>query len=253
MKKKIPKTWVTAYDIFSARVAEKSGVDTILVGDSLGMVVYGMENTHGVTKEMMAQHFLAVQKGAPNTRIVIDFPFGCAENILNAVETAEFFSNIGAKIFKIEGGIENLEIFLELRSRGYEIVGHLGLTPQSITDWKVQGNTEVESEKIFSAVKKFSSIGIKEIILECVPQSVGKKSQEIITSKNSGDIIGIGAGRHVNAQVLVFDDVVGRSEKKFSPKFLKRYTDSEKVSINALKNFVSEVQEKKFPAEKNVY
>lgn len=242
-------TWVTAYDMFSARMAQEANVDTILVGDSLGMTVYGMENTTTLTKEIMLPHCLAVKKTADTTRIVVDFPFGSTEDIMMAVETAEFFSNHGFNTFKIEGGIEMLPIFMELRSRGYEIIGHLGLTPQSITNWKLQGTDDESAEKIFTAIQKFSVLGIKEIVLECVPESVGQKAQEIF----SGRIIGIGAGRNLGGQVLVFDDIVGRTPQNFRPKFLKRYTDTEKISLEALKKYKAEVEGKIFPGEENIY
>ncbi len=248
---KIPKTWITAYDVFSAQVAEKCGVDTLLVGDSLGMTVYGFEDTTSVTREMMAEHFKAVKRGAPNTRIVLDFPFGCDSDALTAVETAEFFANAGAEIFKIEGGLEMLEIFLELRSRGYEIVGHLGLTPQKIQKkhWGVQGREKSEAKEISQAVKKFAAIGIKEVVLECVPEPLATKIQ----SEFSGDIIGIGAGRNCNAQVLVFDDVVGKTPEIFAPKFLRKFGSARQNAEISVQKFLESVRKKTFPAEENIF
>ncbi len=242
------KTWVTAYDFFSARIAEQAKIDTILLGDSLGMTVYGHENTKKVTTEMMLRHFEAVKKGAPNSDIVIDFPFGTTENILIAIETAETFANAGGKIFKLEGGIELLSIFMTLQARGFEIVGHLGLTPQT-SEWKVHGKEKKEADEILKTIKSFDAIGIKKIVLECVPSSLAKKAQEIF----SGDIIGIGAGKDVNAQVLVFDDVVGRTDEKFQPKFLRRFGNAYEYEKNAIEQYISSVQDESFPNENEMY
>lgn len=242
------KTWITAYDIFSARIAEKSQIDTLLVGDSLGMTVYGFESTQKVTTEIMVRHFEAVKKGAPNSRIVIDFPFGTTKNILTAVETAEIFANAGANIFKIEGGKEMLPIFMELKSRNFEIVGHLGLTPQT-ADLRVHGREKIEEIEILETIKNFDALGIKEIVLECVPEQLGKKAQEIF----SGDIIGIGAGKDVNAQILVFDDVVGRTMLEFKPKFLRRFGNAFEYEQNAVEEYIDAVQKEKFPSEEESY
>jgi 3-methyl-2-oxobutanoate hydroxymethyltransferase len=258
MPKITPQVWITAYDFFSSRIAEQAGVDTILVGDSLGMTVYGDEDTTKVTREIMARHFTAVQRGAPNTRIVLDFPFGCDRDVLTAVETAEYFNTIGAKYFKIEGGIEMLEIFLELRARGYNIVAHLGLTPQKIArkNWKVQGEVPEKAEEIFLACKKFAAIGIQEIVLECVPEHLAQKIQEYFDTtfpQKKIDIIGIGAGRNLNAQVLVFDDVVGKTPENFSPKFIQTFGNAAEYEQKAVEKFVDAVQQKTFPGEGNVF
>ena len=242
------KTWITAYDFFSARVAEHSGIDTILVGDSLGMTVYGMEDTKSVTVEMMTRHFEAVKKGAPNTRIVLDFPIGTTENVMVAVETAEIFANAGASIFKIEGGKEMIPIVMELKSRGFEVVGHLGLTPQT-SDWRVHGREEKESDEILKCIQTFEALGVTDIVLECVPEPLATKAQELF----SGDIVGIGAGRNTNAQVLVFDDAVGRTVSDFSPKFLRRFGDAYLQEKTAVQKYVQAVQNNSFPSVEEVY
>ena len=248
MIKDMKKTWITAYDFFSGRIAEKSGIDTLLVGDSLGMTVYGFEDTKKVTIEMMVRHFEAVKKGAPHSHIVIDFPFGTTENILIARETAEIFANAGGNCFKLEGGKELLSIFMELQSHGFEIVGHLGFTPQT-SEMRIYGTEKKEADEILSTIKSFDAIGIKKIVLECVPSLLGKKAQEIF----SGDIIGIGAGKDVNAQILVFDDVIGRTTETFQPKFLRRFSNAQQYEQKAIEEYISAVKNKIFPNKTEIY
>ena len=234
-------TWITAYDVFSARVAENSGIDTILVGDSLGMTVYGDEDTTQVSKEIMRRHFVAVQKGAPNTRIVLDFPFGCDKNLETALETAKYFSDVGANIFKIEGNADEktLKIFEKLLQKGFQIVAHLGLQPQKFLkkNWKVKGKKREESEGIMNSVQKFYTLGIREIVLECIPEKLSQilcqKFPEIL-------FIGIGAGRNLPAQILVFDDIVGRTDSEnFSPKFVKTFGKAEAQETIAVRKYIS--------------
>ncbi len=256
MNKKTKKVWITAYDVPSATASLDAGVDGILVGDSLGMTVYGLDSTKEVTVEMMCRHFEAVyktlKKHNSEVELVLDFPFGTTENILIALETAEKFKNIGAECFKIEGGKEMLPIFLELISRGFEIIGHLGLTPQT-SELKVQAKTMEEQQEILEVIKIFEDIGITKIVLECVPADFAKKAQEIF----SGDIVGIGAGSDVNAQILVFDDVIGRTASNFSPKFLRRFGKSLEESVNAVQKYKKAVlcsdEKNMFPKEEESY
>ncbi len=256
MKKKV---WITAYDVPSATASLEAGVDGILVGDSLGMTVYGFQSTREVTVDIMERHFEAVYKVYTsfldkhnNTKLVLDFPYGTTENIAIAIETAERFKNVGATSFKIEGGKEKLSIMLELLSRGFEIVGHLGLTPQT-SDLKVHAKTESEQNEILETINVFDDIGIKNIVLECVPAHFAQRAQEIF----SGNIIGIGAGGAVNAQILVFDDVVGRTCSDFKPKFLRRFGENLKENIASIQSYKSAVQscneENVFPSKKESY
>ena len=247
------KAWITAYDFFSGRVAAENGVDGILVGDSLGMTVYGFKNTKSVTVDMMLAHACAVQKGVeqslnPNTPIMVDFPFGTTSDMITALETAEIFASKGFTTFKIEGGKEHLSLFMELINRGYTVVGHLGLTPQT-SDIRVYGKTEEESTSILESISAFEALGMRQIVLECVPAALGKKAQE----QFSGDIIGIGAGNFPNAQILVFDDTVGRTVSDFSPKFLKRYGNAFEHESLSIQNYIDEVKRGVFPEEKHWY
>ncbi len=241
MNKNKKKIWITAYDVPSTHASLEAKVDGILVGDSLGMTVYGLDSTQEVTVEMMSRHFEAVyktyKKNNSNIPLVLDFPFGTTENILVAIETAEIFKNIGAQCFKIEGGKEMIPIFLELISRGFEIVGHLGLTPQT-SELKLHATTEQEQNELLEIIKIFDDIGIKHIVLECVPAIFAQRAQEIF----SGDIIGIGAGKNVNAQILVFDDVIGRTHADFQPKFLRRFGKTFEQNVNAIKKYKNAVK-----------
>ncbi|HID92396.1 TPA: 3-methyl-2-oxobutanoate hydroxymethyltransferase [Candidatus Peregrinibacteria bacterium] len=249
------KVWITAYDVSSATVSIESGVDGILVGDSLGMTVYGFDSTREVTVEIMCRHFEAVykiyKKNNSDIQLVLDFPFGTTDNILIAVETAEKFKNIGANCFKLEGGKEIISIILELISRGFEIVGHLGLRPQT-SELQLHARTEAEQNELLETIKIFDDIGVKNIVLECVPADFAQRAQKIF----SGDIIGIGAGRNVNAQILVFDDVIGKTHSDFQPKFLRRFGNIFEHSVNAVKNYKSAVladNEESFPRDTESY
>ncbi len=247
------KIWITAYDVPSATASLEAGVDGILIGDSLGMTVYGFDSTKEVTVEIMARHFEAVYKTVnKKIKLILDFPFGTTENILIAVETAEKFKNIGANCFKLEGGKKIIPIVLELISRGFEVVGHLGLTPQT-SELKVQAKTQDEQNELLETIKIFDDIGIKNIVLECVPADFAKKAQEIF----SGDIIGIGAGKDVNIQILVFDDVVGRTNSNFQPKFLRRFGKTFLNNVESVKNYISAVKSDDknivFPNKKESY
>jgi len=203
----------------------------------------------------MRRHFVAVQKGAPDTRIVLDFPFGCDKNLETALKTAKYFSEAGASIFKIEGNADEktLQIFEKLLQKGFQIVAHLGLQPQKFLkkNWKVKGQKEEESRDIIDSVQKFYTLGIREMVLECIPeklsQMLSQKFPEIL-------FIGIGAGRNLPAQILVFDDIVGRTDfKNFSPKFVKTFGNAEEQEITAVQKYISEVKTQKFPEEKHVF
>lgn len=246
----LPLVWATAYDVFSAEVCKKAEVDAILVGDSLGMTVYGLKNTREVTKELMFPHIKAVCTTVQNTPVVVDFPFGCDENVLKAIDTAEYFANGGANHFKIEGAEENvLSAIVELRSRGFEVTGHLGLTPQKITEWKVQGKDEVSAQKILHDAKILQQRGVSFLVLECVPEPLGKAVQEALHIP----VIGIGAGRYTKGQVLVFDDIIGKTGEDFAPQFLRRFGNVRNEAISALQKYKNAVQKKDFPSTKETY
>ncbi len=242
--------WCTAYDTFSAELCEKMNIDTLLVGDSLGMTVYGLKSTQEVTKELMFPHVQAVQRSIKNIPIVVDFPYQSYTNVLQAVETAEYFANAGVHHFKLEGSDENtLSAIFELRARGFEVTGHLGLTPQTISSFSVQGKDILSAEKIFHDAQILTARGISFLVLECVPENLGKKIQELLPIP----VIGIGAGRYTKGQILVFDDIVGKTKEEFQPKFLRRFGNLRNEAFEALQKYKSAVQKGDFPAQQEVY
>jgi len=163
------KVWVTAYDVFSTSLAIESKVDTILVGDSLGMTVYGFPNTSFVDKEIMKRHFSAVKNHANNTPIVLDYPFGCADSLDQGKRTFEDFHSIGASVVKIEGGKEQIPLFRWIQQNGGTVVGHLGLQPQ-ISQTRVHGKLPEEAQEIIDTIQAFQEAGVQTIVLECVPE-----------------------------------------------------------------------------------
>ncbi|MEI7510858.1 MAG: 3-methyl-2-oxobutanoate hydroxymethyltransferase [Candidatus Peregrinibacteria bacterium] len=242
--------WSTAYDIFSAELCEKSGMDAILVGDSLGMTVYGLKSTREVSKELMFPHIKAVCKTVKNTPVIVDFPFRSYDNPLIAVDTAEYFANSGATHFKLEGAEDFvLSAITELRTRDFLVTGHLGLTPQTALQWEVQGKKEKSAEKILSDAKLLEARGISFLVLECVPESLGKAVQESLQIP----VIGIGAGRYVQGQVLVFDDLIGKTDPSFQPKFLRRFGNARDEALHALEKYKNAVINGEFPGEGEVY
>ncbi len=243
------KVWITAYDVFSATISQKARVDAILVGDSLGMTVYGFDSTQSVTREMMRQHFVAVQKAAPDMRIILDIPFQCDTDLITFLETLEFFAEVGAKEFKLELCEDNVHCLLEARSRGFAMVAHLGYLPQSGESARVVGRNSEESNRIFSLAKKADILGVSSIVLECVPEDLAQKISESVQA----EVIGIGAGRFVDGQVLVFDDVVGKTDSGFTPKFLRRFGNAREHILNAVIDYSKAVRMEEFPLKTEVY
>lgn len=249
-KRKI--TMISTYDYWSAKICEEAGVDCILVGDSVGMVVQGLETTLPVTLEQMIYHAKAVRKGAPNTFIIVDMPFmsyqvGPEDALKNA---GKIMKETGANAVKIEGGEEVVDIIQKLISSGIPVMGHLGLTPQSVHalgGYRVQGKTEHQQKKIINDSKALEQAGVFSIVLEAVPSHLAKDITEFVEIPT----IGIGAGDFTDGQVLVFHDMMGFFDK--SPKFVKRYVEGKDLFIQALKQFKQEVQEGKFPEKKHTY
>lgn len=243
------KVWITAYDMVSAMIAEEAKVDAILVGDSLGMTVYGFENTTKVTKELMRQHFEVVQHFAPHTRIIVDMPFGADASLLTFLETLEYFAEAGAKEYKVELTEENFSCLLEARSRGYNMVAHLGYLPQSMHTPKVVGKEEEDSAKIIRLARMADTLGVSALVLECVPEILAQTITELV----SCEVIGIGAGRYVSGQILVFDDIIGKTQSSFTPKFLRRFGNAFEENKKSVFAFAESVQSETFPGEKEIY
>ncbi len=244
---------ISTYDFISAKICEEAGIDTLLVGDSLGMVFKGEENTLNVTLEEMIYHAKAVRKGAPNTFLIVDMPFLSYQvSKEKALENAgKIIKETRADAVKIEGTKELFETVLKLTTNGIPVVGHIGFTPQYIANFgkfKVIGKTEKEIISLKEDIKAFEEAGAFMIVLESIKEST---SREII-KESSLITIGIGAGKDLDGQVLVFHDIVGLVDF-IKPKFVKRYFDGYKVFVEAIKTFKEEVKKEIFPSHENLY
>ena len=235
---------LTAYDFPTARLMD-GVVDIILVGDSLGMVVLGYENTTKVTMDDMLRATGAVARGAKNTLIVGDMPFGTYDNEEDALKNARLFLGAGAHAIKIE---KKPEIADFLVRNGIEVMGHIGLTPQTITTFKVQGKDKESADKIVEEAITLDKAGCFSIVLECIPLTLA----ETITKKIKIPTIGIGAGVHCDGQVLVTNDILGLYGD-FKPKFLKRYAEIGNEMKKAFEEFVKDIREEKFPKDEHSF
>ncbi|MCG8397373.1 3-methyl-2-oxobutanoate hydroxymethyltransferase [Bacillus atrophaeus] len=252
-KNEEPIVMLTAYDYPSAKLAEQAGVDMILVGDSLGMVVLGLDSTVGVTVADMIHHTKAVKRGAANTFIVTDMPFmsyhlSKDETLKNA---AAIIQESGADALKLEGGDGVFESIRALTLGGIPIVSHLGLTPQSVGvlgGYKVQGKDEQSAKKLLEDSKKCEEAGAMMLVLECVPAELTAKIAEELTIP----VIGIGAGAQADGQVLVFHDVVGYGVAR-TPKFVKQYEQIDSAIETAISGYVHDVRKRAFPEQKHSF
>jgi len=244
---------ITAYDYPSARFVDKAGIEIILVGDSLAMTVMGLDSTVPVTMEEMIHHTKAVVRGVENAMVVGDLPFGSynqskEQAIANATR---LMKEGGCDAVKLEGGVEMAGITKAIVDAGIPVMGHIGLTPQTISKlggFKVQGKGAQEAEKLLKGALALQEAGIFSIVLECVPEEVGR----LVTEKLSIPTIGIGGGRYCDGQVLVFHDTLGLFEK-FLPKFVKRYRNLGEEIVKALEEYKQEVKEEKFPGPEHVF
>ena len=245
MKGKEKISMLTAYDYFTSKMEDEAGVDIILIGDSLGMVVLGYENTLSVTIEDTLRHTGAVVRGTKNALVVADMPAGSFDDKKTAVLNAEALLKIGADAVKIE---KKPEIARFLVENNIPVQGHVGLTPHTAKEFKVQGKDEATKQAIIDEAIELDKAGCFSIVLECVPSSLAKE----ITKRVSCPTIGIGAGLNCDGQVLVCNDMLGLYDK-FSPKFVKRYTDLGKSMKEAFENYNKEVKERKFPEDKHSF
>jgi len=254
MKRKGEKiVMVTAYDYPSGRYVQEGGADMILVGDTLGMVVLGYENTLKVTVEDIIHHTAAVKRGADQTFIVADMPYmsyhiSREETKRNAFRMVQ---EAGAQAVKLEGGkASRIDSIKELVDCEIPVVAHLGLTPQSINQFGgfvVQGKTDNDSALILEQAKQVEEAGAFMLVLEGVPEKLGKEITEMLTIPT----IGIGAGRYTDGQVLVYHDILGMADLK--PKFVKYYAALGKDIPNHIKSFCKDVKEKEFPEKEHIY
>ncbi|MGM0834963.1 MAG: 3-methyl-2-oxobutanoate hydroxymethyltransferase [Bacillota bacterium] len=238
---------LTAYDYPSAKLAEESGVDVILVGDSLGMVVLGYDSTVPVTVEDMIHHTKAVKRGAGSTFIVTDMPFMSYHlSIENTLYNAKkMIQESGAHALKLEGADEVVDMIRYITKAGVPVVAHLGLTPQSVGvlgGYKVQGKDVESAKKMLEDAILVEKAGAMALVLECVPEQLARE----ISSRLTIPTIGIGAGEATDGQVLVFHDVLTYGVNRV-PKFVKPYADVQSVMKNGLTGYVTEVKSKAFP------
>ncbi len=254
MKKNKEKiVMLTAYDYPAAKQSEEAGVDIILVGDSLGMVVLGYDSTIPVTMDEMIHHAKAVRRGAKNTFIVVDMPFmsyhlSIRDTLMNA---ARIMQEAGANAVKIEGADEVLEHIRALTRAGVPVVAHLGLTPQSVGvlgGYKVQGKDASAARKLIEDAKKCEEAGAFMVVLECVPRQLAAE----ITKSVNIPTIGIGAGAETDGQVLVYHDVLTYGVDRV-PKFVKPFANIDVEAMKGLKAYVEEVKAGTFPEEAYTY
>jgi len=246
-------TMITAYDYTTAQLMDEAGIDTILVGDSLGMVMLGYDNTLQVTMEDMLHHTKAVVRGAKNALVVGDMPFmsyhvSIEDTLRNA---GRFIKEAGAHAVKLEGGRDVLDKIQALVKAQIPVVGHLGLTPQSVNmfgGFKVQGKSLEQAKAIIEDAKLLEEAGVCAIVLECVPQALAQLISESITVPT----IGIGAGADCDGQVLVIQDVLGMY-KGLSPKFVKQYRDVGTMMVEGIADYIKEVKEGVFPGQEHTF
>lgn len=254
MKKNQEKiVMITAYDAPSAKLVEQSGVDMILVGDSLGMVVLGYDSTIPVTLDDMILHTKAVKRGAKDTFIVTDLPFMTYHSsIEEAMNNARrVMQEAGAHAVKLEGNGEVFEVIRKLTHAGVPVCSHLGLTPQSVGvlgGYKVQGKDMESAKQLIEDAIRAEEAGAFALVLECVPKQIA----EYISSKLEIPVIGIGAGVEADGQVLVYHDIIGYGGD-FVPKFVKKYANISPIITEAVRNYVEDVKAKKFPQEEHSF
>ncbi len=240
-------TMVTAYDYPFAKLVDRAGVDMILVGDSLGMVVLGYPSTNQVTMQDMIHHVSAVARAKPRAMIVGDMPFGSYEvSPEEAVRNAVELVRAGAEAVKVEGGSEVADSVRAIVRAGIPVMGHLGLTPQKrhmLGGYRLRGKTEQEVKEMIEDAKALEEAGAFAIVIEFVKTEAAKR----ITESVNIPTICIGAGPHCSGQVLVIHDILGLGD--FSPPFAKRYFDCGSAIVEAVRKFVEEVKEGKFPDE----
>jgi 3-methyl-2-oxobutanoate hydroxymethyltransferase len=247
-----PISMVTAYDHWSARIVAASEVDCILVGDSVAMVVHGHPSTLAATTEMMATHTRAVTRGSGAKFVVADMPFlSFRKGPEAALDCVGELMRAGAHSVKLEGVWGHEETIIRIVESGVPVMGHLGLTPQSIHrfgGFKVQGRGDAAAEDLLAQARKLDELGCFAIVLECVPSEVAAR----ITEAVSIPTIGIGAGARCDGQVLVLQDLLGMSGE-FKPRFLRRYLEGETLLRGALDRFAFTVREREFPNGQESY
>lgn len=244
---------LTAYDYSTAKLQDEAGIHGILVGDSLGNVILGYEDTISVTMEDMIHHGAAVARGAKNALVVVDMPFMSYQtSVYDAVVNAGRLMKEGrANAVKLEGGVSVCPQIKAITDAGIPVMAHLGLTPQSINafgGFKVQGKNEAAARKLIDDAKAVEEAGAFALVLECVPAKLAK----IISEQLTIPTIGIGAGAGCDGQILVYQDMLGMFSD-YTPKFVKRFAEVGSVMKEAFANYIKEVQAETYPADEHTF
>ena len=244
-------TCLTAYDASMAKILDQSGVDAILIGDSLGMVIQGGENTRSVSINDMIYHTSIVSDSSSNALVIADMPFASYDSSDDALKNAKLLIDAGARMVKIEGGSEHSDVIKTLISNNINICGHLGLQPQLVIksdDYRVQGRDDSSAQTILNNALLLESLGVSVLVLECIPSDLAKT----ISKKLTIPTIGIGAGVHCDGQVLVSYDMLGITTGK-QPRFVRNFLSNQITISDAVESFVVEVKEGRFPSESESY
>ena len=246
-------TMLTAYDYSFAKLMDEAGINSILVGDSVGMVCLGYEDTLPVTMEDMIHHTKAVARGAKNALVVADMPFMSYQtSVYDAVVNAgRLIKEGGAQAVKLEGGFEVTEQIKAIVDASIPVVAHIGLTPQSVNafgGFKVQGKSEAAAQKLLDEARAVEKAGAFAVVMECVPAKLAAK----ITEELSIPTIGIGAGAGCDGQVLVYQDMLAMFGD-FKPKFVKQFANVGEIVKGAFEGYIREVQEGTFPAQEHTF
>ncbi|OQY52675.1 MAG: 3-methyl-2-oxobutanoate hydroxymethyltransferase [Desulfobacteraceae bacterium 4572_89] len=246
-------TWLTSYDFPTAQFAENAGLDMILVGDSLGMCVYGYKGTVPVTMDQCIVHCDAVRRGAPNTFIVGDMPFMSYQTSdTDAVYNAgRFLKEADVDAIKLEGGTRVATRIKAIVEAGIVVIGHIGLTPQSsgaLGGHKAQGRTAKDAAMVVEDALAVQKAGAQMLLVEAVPPEVAQYIAQTLTIP----VYSIGAGKECDGQLLIVSDLIGQFQA-FTPKFVKKYCDVATIITNAMKDYCKDVREEKFPEDQHCY
>ncbi|MFQ6008564.1 MAG: 3-methyl-2-oxobutanoate hydroxymethyltransferase [Candidatus Zixiibacteriota bacterium] len=246
---------LTAYDYFTAKLLDQAGIDSVLVGDSASNVIHGYDSTLPITMEVMIAHTAAVARGTEKALVIADMPFlsfqpSTETAVLNA---GRFLKEGGAEAVKIEGGIEIAATVKRVIECGIPVMGHIGMTPQSIHSFggpKVQGKEQKSRAYLIESALALEEAGCFSMVLELMQADV---AHEITKSLKTAATIGIGAGPHCDGQVLVINDILGLREEEFQPKFLRQYADLPPIITEAVKKFIDDVHRGDYPSENESY
>lgn len=255
-RKKIAQSKIsmlTCYDYPSARTIAESNIDCVLVGDSVAMVVHGYDNTVMATMDMMVMHTQAVARGLKGQFLIADLPFlAHRSSQAQTIENVRRLMQAGAQALKIEGGDDDTcKTINFLVDSGIPVIGHIGLTPQSVHQlggFKIQGKEQEQAAKLLKQAANLEAAGCFALVIEGVPQQLGK----VITDSLTIPTIGIGAGLYTDGQVLVWHDLLGL-QTEFKPKFVKQYAEGKKLLLAAINTYANEVQKAEFPSERYVF